>query len=451
MTRRDGAENASRRRVLAAAGVGVAGALAGCGYRPGGGDLAWESSLEGGGLYGVGERWFRPAGDRLFVVRNRSGRTYDFEDEGWREFENAAVTAVDPAGDPRLEAETDRQATGAPGVTDASVFVPVEGGRVTAIDREAAAFDLDEPTVDGGDAGGGDADGGETDAVRWRTDAIAASPAGEMGGETGAAGDAPAETVDAVRAGERIAVAVTRADAVVLDAESGDRAFALSEAWTDASDGSLRSVSPDRVAVDGDAVWVALADGDSGGARIARFDEAGELLATRSLDGGGDWLAVVDDTVVVGDADGDAVQGFDRGLDRRFAVGVPVPDDRPPVAVGGAGGGGRLYLHRGDRVRALDVAAGEIAWEHAGLPASRPVAVDDRGIYGVGVEADPSGVGSRPVLVAVGAGGEEGWNARLPEGVRVEGLFAVGDRLLVVDDAALYGFRAAPGERWSLL
>jgi len=467
VTGRDSPGHSARRRFLALAGVGLAGALAGCGYRPGGGDLAWESSLGGGGMFGTGDRWFRPASDRLFVVRNQSGRTFDFEDDAWRDYENAAVTGFDPAGDPRIEAETDRQATGVPAVTETSVFVPVEGGRVTAIDRERAAFDLDDPTGDGPDS-----DGDEPGPVRWRTDAVAASADGGTGdddgsagddsatGDDGSAGDAPAGAVDAVRAGERLAVAVTRDDAVVLDAGSGDRRFSVSGAWADASDGSLLSLSPDRVAVAGDAVWVALADGDSGGARIARFDAAGERSATRSIEAGVDWLAVVDDTVVVA-VDGEpSVRGFDRDLGRRFALDAPAPTDRPPVGAAGGddgatsgddGAGRHVYLHRGDLVRALDVAAGEVAWEHAGLPASRPVAVDGRGIYGVGVEEAPDGVGSRPVIVAVGADGEDRWSAPLPEGVRAEALFAIGDRLVVVDDAELYGLRASPGERWSLV
>ena len=453
MTERDAPTDPSRRRFLALAGVGLAGALAGCGYRPGGGDLSWESSLGGGGLFGPGDRWFLPAGDRLFVVRNQSGRTFDFEDDAWREFENAEVTGLDPAGDARFEAETDRQATGVPAVTETSVFVPVEGGRVTAIDRDRAAFDRDDPTADAVGSDGDEVD--EPDPVRWRTDAVAASADGGTGAGGGSADTPPERAVDAVRAGERLAVAVTRDGAAVLDAESGDRAFALAEAWPDAADRSPLSLSPDRVAVDGDAVWVALADGDAEGARIARFDAAGERSATRPIEAGVDWLTVVDDTVVVAADGGPSMRGFDRDLTRRFVLDVPAPTDRPLVgpASGDDDPGRRVYLHRGELVRALDVAAGEVAWEHAGLPASRPTAVDDRGIYGVG-GGSARGAESGPAIVAVGADGADGddrWSAPLPEGVRVEELFAVGDRLIVVDDEELYGFRAAPGERWSLL
>jgi len=96
----------TRRRLLAAAATAGAGALAGCGYRPGGGDLAWESSIRTNGLLGPGTTRFAVTADRLFAVRNQSGRTYDFETETWRNVENATVSAVDGTGATRLAAET---------------------------------------------------------------------------------------------------------------------------------------------------------------------------------------------------------------------------------------------------------------------------------------------------------------------------------------------------------
>jgi len=90
----------TRRRLLAAAATAGAGALAGCGYRPGGGDLAWESSIRTNGLLGPGTTRFAVTADRLFAVRNQSGRTYDFETETWRNVENATVSAVDGTGRP---------------------------------------------------------------------------------------------------------------------------------------------------------------------------------------------------------------------------------------------------------------------------------------------------------------------------------------------------------------
>ncbi|EMA56909.1 hypothetical protein [Halorubrum kocurii] len=472
MTGRDGPENPTRRRFLAAAGVGLAGSVAGCGYRPGGGDLAWESSLGGGGLLRDGDRWFLPASDRLFVVWNRSGRTFDFGTETWRDVENAAVTALDSAGDSRLEAETERQAAGVPAVTETSVVVPVEGGRVTAIDREAAAFDRDERAVDGGAD-----EATERDATRWLSAVGAADADGSSEGDgaaesdgttdddrssesDGATDDDRAASVDAVRASDRLVAAVRRDDVIVLDAATGDRAFGLAAAWPDASDPGPGSVAPDRVAVDGEDVWVAVsgADGESGsedGPVLARFDRTGERRVARALSSGVDWLAVVDGRVVVGDERADSVSGFDRDLDRRFALDAPTPGERPPIVDGDSSGealGSRVYLRRGETVRALDVAAGEVAWERDDLPAARGFAADGRGIYAVDRRTSRNG-GRRtgPTVVAVGADGADRWSAPLPEGVRVTELFAVGGRLLVVDGDDLYGLRAAPGERWSLL
>lgn len=453
MTGHGVAESASRRRFLAAAGVGIGGALAGCGYRPGGGELAWESSIGGGGLLGTGDRWVLSAGDRLFVVQNRSGRTFDFEDDTWRDVENAAVTALDRTGEPRLDAETERRATGRPAVTETTIVVPVEGGRLTAIDRERAAVDPDASAANGAD----DAAGDDPIAIRWQVDV---SPAD---GDTTGGDREP--TAAAVRAGDRLAAAVIGGDVVAVDVESGERAFALGTVWPADAEREIRSIAPDRVAVDGEDLWVAVegpsaAGGSADGAVLARFDPTGQRRVTRSLSTDIDWLTVVDGTVVIGAADAGSVVGFDRALEQRFALDTRVPPDRPPVVESGEDGGGggdgeadaRIYLRRGDTVRALDVAAGEIAWTYDDLPASRAFAADERGIYAVGIRAArDDGRGTGPRLVAVGADGTNRWSAPLPEDVRVGELFAVGGRLIVVDDDDLYGFRAVPGERWSLL
>lgn len=446
MTGREPAENSSRRRFLAAAGLGVASALAGCGYRPGGGDLAWESSLAGGGLLGVDDRWILPAGDRLFVLRNRSGRTYDFESETWYDAENAAVTALDSAGDTRLEAETERQAAGPPAVTETSIAVPVTGGRVTAIDREAAALDLDDSTVD---EDGSEAD--ERDPIRWRVDVDAAGADGSTASADDSTDDDLSASADAVRASDRLVAAVVGDDVVVLDAETGDRAFALSEAWPDGSDVGSLAVTPDRVAVDGGDVWVAGAgvgpDGGSGadGTVLARFDPTGERRVARSLSVEVDWLAVIGGTLVAGDSN-ERITGYRRDLDRRFALSVSISSSRPrPISRDG----GRFYYSAGGTMRAIDAVAGEIVWERSDLPTG-DLAADADGMY---VAEDEFGFGEEgePQITAVGTDGKDRWTAPLPDGVTVDELFAVGDRLIAVAGAELYGFRAAPGERWSLL
>ncbi|EMA63037.1 PQQ-binding-like beta-propeller repeat protein [Halorubrum lipolyticum] len=418
----------SRRRLLSATATGLVGALAGCGYRPGGGDLAWESSLGDGGLLGVEAPRFAVAPDRLFVVRNQSGRTFDFDTETWGSVENATVTAVDAAGATRLDAETERQAVAPPAVTGESVFVPVVGEGVTAIDRDAAGIDPDARETGGGTGGEATEAGDE---IRWQVDGIG----GDSGtGDSGESADPPG--IEGVRASDRLVAVVTGTELAALDAETGDRAFGVTEAWTGPDDGSA-----DRVAVEGENVWAAMG-GENARTALVRFGPSGERRAERSVSAPLDWLVRADETLVAGSVEAGTVTGFDADLDRRFSLSVPTPSDRPPVVAGSDGRARRrLYLHRDGAARALDVEAGEIAWERTDAPARRRAAVDADGIYAVRSRA----------ILAIGADGEDRWRAPLPDRVTVDELFAVGGRLIAVDGEELYGFHATPGERWSLV
>ena len=456
MTERSPGGSPTRRRLLAAAATAGAGALAGCGYRPGGGDLAWESSIRTNGLLGPGTTRFAVTADRLFAVRNQSGRTYDFETETWRNVENATVSAVDGTGATRLAAETERQAVAPPAVTERSVFVPVEGGRATAIDRDAAGNDPDARETTAGTEGDETESGDE---IRWQVNVVVTGESSESdessksGESSGSGGTEAPPAVDGIRAGDRLVAAVAGSELVALDAETGERAFSVTEAWPDGGDGAA-----DRVAVDGEGVWVAVeseGEGEVDGgseepvATLVRFGPSGERRAERSVSVDVDWLVAVDETLVVGSAAGGTVRGFDADLDRRFALSVPTPSDRPPVVevadgAGGPDGNGptrRIYLRRGGAVRALDTGDGEVAWKRTDVPTHRRPAVDADGLYAVR---------SRAVL-AVGADGEDRWRAPLPESVTVDELFAVGGHVIVVDGGELYGLRATPGERWSLV
>ncbi|EMA69050.1 hypothetical protein C461_05447 [Halorubrum aidingense JCM 13560] len=476
--RETGRPKVSRRRLLAGAATGLVGGLAGCGYRPGGGDLAWEESLGSGGLLRTGTPRFTTTDDRLFAVRNQSGRTFDFESETWQEVENATVTAVDRDGTTLLDVETERQAVAPPAVTEGSVFVPVERGRVTAIDRDAAEIDPNEArtTTDGGES-----DATVGDEIRWRVDEITAddgesgesaddsesgesaddsesgesaddSESGESAddGESGES-EGPPE-IDGVRASDRLVAVIGATDFVVLDAETGERAFEVTEAWAELDDVGL-GADADRVAVDGEDVWVVVegTESDAGSedvpSVVVRFGPSGERRAERPISDGVDWLVVVDGTVVLGNAGrGSSVTGYDRDLDRQFTLEVPTPADPPPVVEGDGGDtASRVYLTRSGTVRAVDVTAGEIAWERSGVPVNRGFAVDADGIYAVSSRARGQSI------IAVGADGADRWTAPLPADVTVDDLFAVADRLVVVDDDELYGLHATPGERWSLL
>jgi hypothetical protein len=90
-----------RRRVLAGA-LGLA-TLAGCGYRPGGGDVRWTASDTGGGFGGGEAVYGLPDG---VVAVSRSVRRFDFERETW--FDGGVVTAYAPTdGERRAETTTE--------------------------------------------------------------------------------------------------------------------------------------------------------------------------------------------------------------------------------------------------------------------------------------------------------------------------------------------------------
>jgi len=327
-------------------------------------------------------------------------------------------------------------------------------GRTTAIDRDAAGIDPDAREATAGtasDGTGSDDDGG--DDIRWQVDVVA--PSGDESGESGGSDEsngsdesgeteAPRE-IGGLSASDRLVAAVAGTKLVALDAETGDRAFTVTEAWPDGGDGAA-----DRVAVDGEDGWVASGGESDGGSADGESADPASTRPVRPVRraprgaislGGRRWLVAVDETLVVGSAAAGTVIGFDADLDRRFAVSAPTARDRPRVVDGGDSTRRRIYLHGGGTIRALDVGDGEIAWERSDAPARRRAAVDADGIYAVR---------SRGIL-AVGADGGDRWRAPLPEGVTVDELFAVGSRLIVVDDGELYGLHATPGERWSLL
>jgi len=272
------------------------------------------------------------------------------------------------------------------------------------------------------------------DEIRWQVNVVVTGESSESdessksGESSGSGGTEAPPAVDRIRAGDRLVAAVAGSELVALDAETGERAFSVTEAWPDGGDGAA-----DRVAVDGERRGVAVeseGEGEVDGgseepvATLVRFGPSGERRAERSVSVDVDWLVAVDETLVVRSAAGNG-EGFDADLDRRFALSVPTPSDRPPVVEVADGAGGpdrngptrRIYLRRGGAVRALDTGDGEVAWKRTDVPTHRRPAVDADGLYAVR---------SRAVL-AVGADGEDRWLAApLPESVTVDELFAVG-------------------------
>ncbi|SDF28665.1 hypothetical protein SAMN04488067_10395 [Halorubrum xinjiangense] len=442
----------SRRRFLAAAATGLAATTAGCGYVPGGGDLAWEESLPAGGLAFASDRWYRATNDRLVTVENHSGRTFDFEDNVWRDLSNAAVSLLTPDGAARGVGETERQVTGAPAVTDGAAFLPVEGGRLTAVDLAGGA-----PSGGGsGAAEPADRDEGQSmdDPVRWRVDAgsLLAGEAGDdettESGDDGA--DATGSSLQGVRASDALSVAVGARGVAAFDAQTGDPAFSVPDLWTDADGGGgTPTDATSRVAVDGETVWALIPESasatDDDDAAVVGYDRSGDGRVERPVAGDNEWLVAVGGTVVTG-APGASLTGYDRKLDRRFSLDVRAPTTRPSDVPPGEG---RLYYSRGGTVTAVDVDAEEVAFERSDLPSGH-FAADAAGVYVV-TNAGGFGDDAEPRAVAVDPDGAVRWRAPLPEGIEPEGLFAIGERLVVLDSGRAYGFHAAAGERPSLL
>ncbi|ELZ39133.1 hypothetical protein C463_17493 [Halorubrum californiense DSM 19288] len=432
----DSSPTPTRRRFLAGTATALAAGTAGCGYVPGGGDLAWEEPIRTGGLAFESGRWYRPTANRLVTIENQSGQAYDFEEAVWREVSNAAVAVLTPDGIHRAVGETERQVTAPPAVADDAAFLSVEDGRLTALDLSAGE------TADS-TAGGATTSESDGDAVRWRVDVGARLGAGTDGGD-----QSSGPVFRGVRASDALAVAIGGKGIAAFDAETGEKAFVVPDLWTDASsDGTLADPTP-RVAVDGETAWVlvpaAAADSD-GDAAIVGYDRAGDRRVERSVATVHRWLVAVDGTVVIG-APGASMAGFDGDFDRRFALDAPASSARPTA---GRPDDGRFYYSRSRTVTAVDVEAGEVAFEWSESPPDH-LAVGAAGLY-VAENAGGFDDDTEARVVAIGDGGRVLWEAPLPDRVDPERLFAIGDRLVVVDDGTAYGFRATSGERWSPL
>lgn len=120
----------SRRRFLAGVGTAIGSALAGCGYRPGGGDIRWESSVSRGtfGLDGLSV-----TGGMLYTVVHED-RTFDFESRTWGE--RGQVAAYAPADDGLTTRWSET-------TTPLRAHAFGDGSVVAVIDAEVVRFDAD--------------------------------------------------------------------------------------------------------------------------------------------------------------------------------------------------------------------------------------------------------------------------------------------------------------------
>lgn len=229
----------SRRRLLALAGAAGIGALAGCGYRPGGGDVRWETDA-GGGLYRADD--LLATGGTVFTVA-RSVHGFDWDTEEWGD--SGYVTAYDAAsglklwqhqGPPVGESATYRE----------TLYVGTEEGTLLALGADGA--------------------------TRWRT----------------SVGDFP-RTVSA--AGGRVYALTDSDDLVAFAADDGKRA------WSKA----LRAGDEATLAATPNGVVVHHLRDDTGNATVTAIRRNGERRWERELStasGIAGWRpAVVDGTL----------------------------------------------------------------------------------------------------------------------------------------------------------
>ncbi|WP_318570796.1 PQQ-binding-like beta-propeller repeat protein [Salinigranum marinum] len=236
-----------RRRLLAGA-LGLA-ALAGCGYRPGGGDVRWTTS-DATGAFGDGEAVYGPSGGVLAV--SRSVRRYDVERETW--LDGGVVTAYDPMDGERRAATTTEvirrdcagESSAYLGTETALVAVGADGTERwrTALDASPVAVDSDGHRVvalaDDGRLAAFDTDGTR----RWTTPVVESDRApAAASDDTDTEGSSPAVARDAV-------LAVSSGVAVVQLGHSRPRVVAVAAdgtvRWTrrDAGFGPVRRIPP---------------------------------------------------------------------------------------------------------------------------------------------------------------------------------------------------------------
>lgn len=427
-------ERTTRRGLLASIVVGTA-SLAGCGYQPAGGELAWTESVGSGpGFARSGDdRWFDD-GDFLYRIRNRSGTGISYGDDlGFVEFDDARVTAYDSRGQHVWGGSTAAQYAGDPAVVDGRVYLPLANGSVAALERT----DTDEET---GDYRSDD------DATVWTTEWIAVDSGSEDGSgdgsetntseantsETSSADDSETAPALAVTAGSELVVGFHDAGVVAFDAATGDEQFAFEV-------DDLEVTAIDDGAVAGDRAWF-VATGTDDETVALTIDTDGTVRAEVSLRSSLDWLETTDSTALL--ALEDELWALDAAGDRRFTV--QLDGSVTPLLVGD-----RLYCidTAAGSIVAVDLDLSESVWRRDGY-SFEAVTADADGVYAVGTAPEMDGCG----LFGVTASGEPWWQVPMLEDVRCHGdLFALGDRLAFRAGGELYGFRRKPGERYTIL
>jgi outer membrane protein assembly factor BamB len=277
----------SRRRFLAALGAASASvALAGCGYRPGGGDIRWREQLAGLGRTDTVD----VAGSTLYTVA-ASVLSYDFEASEW--YSGGRVVAIRTTDG--LERWTER-------------FEPRFSTYAVDADGVAAAFDGTVARFDAGGLrwrapAGGDvralAVAGDRVYARTTAPSLVVLADGRRVAETpldGPTGDRPRDPL--VAAGEGLVVTGDARGLVAFDPSGSQR-------WR--RDGRVRGVT-----VTDDGVYVAT------GERMLVLDPGSGDVRWRA-----DGTPVTHPPLVTDDAvyaHGNELVAFDRGGERRWSV-----------------------------------------------------------------------------------------------------------------------------------
>lgn len=378
----------SRRSALAAVAAAVTGGLAGCGYQPAGGELAWDEPQQISGDTAV------VANDSaVFAARNASGMRMDWDAEEWIDAEETVVTRYTPDGSVST-VRFEPQFRGEPAAVGDRVYVPtVDGGIATA------TF------------------GREGNPTRWTF--------------------AEPNSVGSIAVGDGYVLAAEDGGPVhCLDDETGKRQWVLSTdiqpaiaatddvltcLTIDSGDVRCRRINPQ----DGTEVWtVARSPADASAVSIPD-----PIVTSRSI--------VVS---VPGEESVYAIDVADGSI--QWEVPVDTGRHRPII------GGNRVYLSGEDGLAAYGLETGDRYWTLGdGYDSITGTVADANGIYrygGVPGHAEPR-------LYSISPEGDRRWVTPIPDNLgRVDALYLIDDVLVIRAGDRLHGMRSAPGNRWSV-
>ncbi|OIB58538.1 PQQ-binding-like beta-propeller repeat protein [Natrialba sp. SSL1] len=460
----------TRRRVLTAVGTGLATAVAGCGYQPGGGEFDWHHATGRSNVPGpmrtADDRWFSD-GSHVAHVRNRSGRT--FTQNGFGEVDDAALTLRDSSGDRVWSGSTPAQYVGVPAVSDGDAYFQLEDDRIVSIAYE----------TDGGEDGsstGSNTDIGSSSGTSNSSNSNSNSnnSSSESSTETPIrweiTWDGPELALRTARSGIDSSLLVgTHSDGLVcFDTDTGELRFeqTLADLGGRTGDDGTNSTTDDdtdvllsATAITTDDLWVLTASNPDSGydPALVCLDSDGTVQSSSTHPRFRDVVAVGESALVALDGSDEhvpEVRGIAPDGEQQFTVPLTETAEmggvtlRPVSASASASDTARVYCRAGDVLTAVDAASGDLAWRRDDYAFRGTLVADADGVYGWGVGPSMNSCG----LVAITAEGESWWSVRPLEEVSCrDDLLLADDRLVVVADDGLYGLYKGPGRRYTLV